>query len=118
MLLLPLVTVGCKQQAKGPQTTAVEPPVRPMDSLAPAATVQETTPPPPSVAAVPKPVETAAPTPLVPPRTYTAQKGDTIYGIARKFFGSDARAKDIIAANPGIDPNKIKVGQVLNLPEK
>jgi nucleoid-associated protein YgaU len=117
-LLLSVVTAGCKQQPKGPQTTAVEPPVAPMETLAPMPAAPETTPLPP-VAATPKPAETSAtPTPLVPPRTYTVQKGDTIYGIARKIFGSDARAKDIIAANPGIDPDHIKVGQVINLPEK
>lgn len=116
MLLLSMtVMVGCKQQAKGPQTTSVEPPVRPMDTLAPAS---ETTPPPPPMTAAPQAVEPSTPTPLVPPRTYTVEKGDTIYGIARKVFGSDTRAKDIIAANPGIDPNHIKVGQVINLPEK
>jgi nucleoid-associated protein YgaU len=126
MLLLPVMMAGCKQQAKGPQTTTVEPPVSSMEALAPmpAAPGTETTPPPLAplrapVAVTPKPAETsAAPTPLVPPPTYTVQKGDTIYGIARKVFGSDARAKDIIAANPGIDPDRIKVGQVINLPEK
>lgn len=48
--------------------------------------------------------------------TYTVKKGDTIFSIARSVYGSNSRAKDIIAANPGIDPNKIKVGQTLVLP--
>ncbi len=115
LLLSVMVMVGCKPQAKGPQTTSVEPPAHPMESLAPAS---DTTPPPPAMAASPQVVETSTPKPLVPPRTYTVEKGDTIYKIARKFFNTDARAKDIIAANPGIDANHIKVGQVINLPEK
>lgn len=48
--------------------------------------------------------------------SYVVQKGDTLYGISRKVYGSNARVKDIIAANPGIDPNAIKVGQKIVLP--
>jgi nucleoid-associated protein YgaU len=48
--------------------------------------------------------------------SYVVQKGDTLYAISRKVYGSNARVKDIIAANPGIDPNAIKVGQKLVLP--
>lgn len=48
--------------------------------------------------------------------TYVVQKGDTIFAISRKIYGSNTRAKDIIAANPGINPDRITVGQVLNLP--
>lgn len=49
--------------------------------------------------------------------TYTVQKGDTIFGISRKVYGSNARARDIINANPGINPDRITVGQTINLPE-
>jgi LysM repeat protein len=44
---------------------------------------------------------------------YTVQSGDWIYQIARKC---GLNARDIIAANPGINPNAIVPGQVINLP--
>ncbi len=44
---------------------------------------------------------------------YYVQAGDTIYGIARKFYTTpDA----IITANPGINPNLIYIGQRLTVP--
>lgn len=47
------------------------------------------------------------------PTTYVVQPGEWIYQIARKL-GKDPKA--IIAANPGIDPNHVNPGQVLNIP--
>ncbi len=49
-------------------------------------------------------------------QVYTVKKGDTLYSIARNVYGDASKYKEIIRANPGIDPNKIKVGQKLNLP--
>lgn len=48
------------------------------------------------------------------PKTYTVQAGDTMYSIARKF---GVTLDQLIKANPQIkDPNKIRVGQVINIP--
>lgn len=44
---------------------------------------------------------------------FVVRRGDTIWGIAR-LCGLDPNA--IIAANPGIDPSRIEVGQQLALP--
>jgi len=57
-----------------------------------------------------------APAPAMGGNTYTIQKGDTFIGIARRVYGNESRFKDIIAANPGVNPNKLQVGQVINLP--
>lgn len=73
------------------------------------------------------------PTPPTPPATtrpstprstppaytsYTVQSGDTMTSIAEEWFG-DANLWDLIAkANPLVDPQRLKVGQVLNLPAK
>ena len=47
------------------------------------------------------------------PRTHTVVAGETAAGIARKF---GVKLSALEAANPGITPARIRVGQVLNLP--
>jgi TolA-binding protein len=48
-----------------------------------------------------------------PARTYTIRAGDLIAKIARE---NNTTVDAIIKANPGLNPNRIKVGQVINLP--
>ncbi|MBN2582862.1 MAG: LysM peptidoglycan-binding domain-containing protein [Planctomycetes bacterium] len=52
------------------------------------------------------------------PRTYTVQKKDTLYSLARRFYGNQARWKDIYNANRDKirDPNQLRVGQELVIP--
>jgi LysM repeat protein len=45
--------------------------------------------------------------------TYTIVKGDTWDGIAKK---NGIKTKELTAANPTINPAKIDIGQVVNLP--
>ena len=52
-----------------------------------------------------------------PGSTYQVKKGDTLWSIAARVYGKGQRWKDIAAANPGIDPNRVKSGQVINLPQ-
>jgi 5'-nucleotidase len=58
----------------------------------------------------------ATATPTITGSTYTIQKGDTLYKIARAKYGNPTAVKKIVEANPGMDPNKLKVGQKINLP--
>lgn len=44
---------------------------------------------------------------------YTVAKGDTISGVAANY---GLRWQDVVAVNPGISPNKIRVGQIIQLP--
>lgn len=59
-----------------------------------------------------------------PKPTHTIEKGNTFWGIAKEQLGKDATnteianfVKKIIAANPGINPNKLKIGTKINMPE-
>ena len=47
------------------------------------------------------------------PRTYTVAAGDTPASIARKY---NVKLDSLLAANPGLEPKHLRVGQVLNLP--
>ena len=44
---------------------------------------------------------------------YTIQKGDTISAVSYKY---GLRWQDVVAVNPGIAPNRLRVGQVIQLP--
>lgn len=50
-------------------------------------------------------------------KTYTVKKGDTLWGIAKTFYGSGAQYPKIVSSNSGIsNPNLIYPGQVLSIP--
>ncbi len=51
--------------------------------------------------------------------TYTVKKGDCLWGIAKKFYGSGAQYRKIYDANRNVigkNPNLIYPGQVLTIP--
>ena len=48
--------------------------------------------------------------------SYTVKKGDTLYGIARSKYGDGKQYTRIVAANPGVSPQSLKVGQTLVIP--
>jgi len=69
------------------------------------------------------PVSGCAPAGALPgttyPTTYTVQPGDTLWGIAERFYGAGSRFGPIYAANTGTigsDPDLILPGQVLTIP--
>ncbi len=64
--------------------------------------------------APPEPAAAAAPG----ARTYTVQPGDTLSKIAKDFLGNANAYTKIFEANKDqlTDPNKIRVGQVLKIP--
>ena len=123
-----LAVSGCKKAPEGPQTTSLEPPSRQLDYLqplesAPPQAAAETpaaaeAPPGAEAPAAEQPQAPAAEPQAVTPRTYTIQKGDTLWSIARKHLGDPKRWKDIVAANPGLDTRKLSIGQKIVLPDK
>lgn len=65
-----------------------------------------------------EPVKPVSATTTPRTQTYTVAEGDNLWSIAQAWFG-DGNKWDLIAkANPFVDPEHLKVGQVLNLPTK
>jgi nucleoid-associated protein YgaU len=70
----------------------------------------------------PKPVKpittTGSSHPVAPsrPKTYTVKRGDTLSGIAQRFYGDASKFRAIATANKIKNPNLIYPGQVLKLP--
>ena len=47
--------------------------------------------------------------------THVVAKGETLEDIAEEYLGSKTRWKELVALNPGLDPRKLKIGQVLQV---
>lgn len=84
--------IAVRQEIRGPRPVSPTP-----------ASAQQTSG---STAATPAPVTTQS-------KSYTIRAGDVLAKIA-KDHGTTVDA--ILKANPGLNPNKIKVGQVINVP--
>jgi len=50
--------------------------------------------------------------------TYTVRKGDTLGAIARRFYGATSRFPLIVAANRIANPDRLRVGQSLVIPDR
>jgi len=96
------ITVGCHRKTQTAELDVVPPPIEPVQ-IQPMAPVQF--------------VDPVAPAPQAAmSSSYTIQKGDTLWKIAEAQYGNGQRWQDIAAANPGINPKKLAVGQTLTLP--
>jgi LysM repeat protein len=67
----------------------------------------------PTVTVIPRQTVATPKPPVARPRTHTVAAGETPAAIARKF---DVNLNALLAANPGLNPKKMRVGQVINLP--
>jgi nucleoid-associated protein YgaU len=48
--------------------------------------------------------------------TYRVEDGDMLEAIAQRKLGKRSRWPEIVAANPGLDPKKLRAGTVIKLP--
>lgn len=48
--------------------------------------------------------------------THTVAKGETLGDISATHFGTTKHWRKIVDANPGLDPSRLKIGQVLQIP--
>jgi len=118
-VLLVLLMQGCKREqpvAESEQmpmyTDTNPPPVYDMvDTNPPPMTGADTNIPP--TATQPPPVDTYPTPPVAAVQNYTIQAGDTYSTIAPKFGVS---AKALQAANPGVDPAKLRIGKKIVIP--
>ena len=83
----------------------VEPPPEPTPEITPTPTPE------------PQPTPEATPVPTPAPVSYTIQKGDTLIGICAAKYGSDKRVAEICALNHISNPDDIKIGQKILLPQ-
>ena len=107
-----------------PEVVTPTTPARPSDSAESDTQETDGSEPAPSLKPEPKtePTPTVAPAPKPKPvastEVYTVQDGDVIISIAEDWFGESGRHDEIIALNPGVDPTKLQIGQILKMPRK
>lgn len=105
LLIGSVSVVGCKNQKQAP----AEPPHAEMSQPQPYVPPAESSPPP-----APAPMENEHASEADHHYLkYVVKKGDTLTKIAHRHHVS---VKRIIAANPHIEPNHIRVGQVIYIP--
>jgi LysM repeat protein len=81
---------------------------------------EDTEPPPAPTASPPAPVAPAmqpAKSATASPGTYTIGRGDTLTKIATKLYEDPKKWTAIAQANPGLNSDRVRVGQVLKLPD-
>jgi nucleoid-associated protein YgaU len=50
-------------------------------------------------------------------KTHVVAAGETLSDISKKYFGTTTKWKEIVKVNPGLDPEGMKVGQKIRLPD-
>ena len=110
-----------------PVVTEIEP-ATPAPSVPGAGVQQETMPPPPTTRTVgklpppAKPAATAKPQAAAPSAApaapaaatvHTVQRGEYLSSISKKY---NVKMSSIVAANPGLNPDRIRIGQKINIP--
>ncbi|MCM1193523.1 MAG: LysM peptidoglycan-binding domain-containing protein [Acetatifactor muris] len=71
----------------------------------------------PEPSSAPEPETTPEPAPTPEPVSYTIKRGDTLIGICMRQYGSDQRVAEICTLNNISNPDDIKIGQKILLPQ-
>lgn len=101
-----------------PEATPI---LTPEPESTPTPTPESTSTPEPTPSPTPEPTPSPTPeptaTPAPEPVSYTIQRGDTLIGICMSRYGSDQRVAEICLLNNISNPDDIKVGQKILLPQ-
>jgi uncharacterized protein len=104
-----IVINGPLPASQAPVVAANEPPGRPVEALPPAAQTPK------AVANEPSRRATEVPPP-VRSETYTIAAGDSFSRIAARQYGDERQWRAIAKANPGLNPRRLRAGQIIQLP--
>jgi nucleoid-associated protein YgaU len=63
-----------------------------------------------------RPARRAAAAPAVAGQTHTIRPGDRLIDLAREYYGDEDLWRAIKQANPGIDENRLRIGQQVTIP--
>lgn len=94
-----------------------EPESTPVSETEPVQTSEPEPTPTPTPEATPTPTPEPTPTPTPEPVSYTIKRGDTLIGICMRQYGSDQRVAEICTLNNITNPDDIKIGQKILLPQ-
>jgi 5'-nucleotidase len=112
-----VLTGGCSMFSKSPSATQVNPAVTDIAPTPPAPLyVPPSQPVQPVAIATPTDGGASAPIAASAGGTYTVQRGDTLYKLAREHYGDGKQWTRITAANPGLSPQSLKIGQKIVIP--
>jgi hypothetical protein len=121
-LLLVFLTYGCAQLEKGyqdtkkvifPEEAKAKPSPKAPEAKKPPESEKPKETPPPAKEATPTPAKTA---PLEDFILHKVAGGETLATIARWYSGKTTTWREIAAGNPGLDPSRLKEGQVIKIP--
>ena len=111
-----LVLGGCESSPDSPaKASTARPAVMDLDD-SPPATI------PPAASRVDAPPATVAPAPPPPIEAATGRRKhviaakDTVYSLSRTYYGDPNQWKKIVAANPGLVPEKMPIGKTIVIP--
>jgi nucleoid-associated protein YgaU len=109
----PPATGAAAPASTAPATPAAVPAEPTLPSLPPAAPAAS----PVAPVAAPASASPVAPKPAEPVvQSYTVKEGDTVISIWRSLRGTERGWDALVSANPGLDPARLKIGQVLKVP--